>query len=661
MKKFYLIAPLVKLPLTKNPLFTYSATQELPLGSYVSITFGFKKITGVVLKKAKCPPYPTKNATLIESDLLTKNQLKLAGMIAKYYYSSLGTALKLFIPQKTKKQTPPTTIKEEKSVQKITLSNAQKKAIAVIKKTDKKEILLFGPASSGKTELVMRLAEKALSEKKQVLILVPEIFLGYHEIKRYQDHFAKKSTDSKGKLFAKEIAFYHSNLKKSEVTYIQEKIKSGKIKLVIATRGGVFLPFQKLGLIAIDEEQSISFKEWDSSPFYHAGKVASFLSQIFSAKILFLSATPSLEKYYQSTIGKLLLVKLPALNIGKLKIKQPCIEILPLKLWAKNNFHFYLDQNLQKKLIAVFAKKEMAAFLVAQRGESRSIICQDCRAKLLCPNCKTPLNHNKDNFKCLHCSFKISSLSAKCKKCGSFRLINFGFGTQAIADEISTTFPKTKIALIDQDNLTSAKISQSTLNNIQSNKINALVGTYAIAKGFDFPQLSLVIIPDADSFYGKSNYFFDEQFLANLFQLTGRVNRPGSKQTGCCLIYTRNPNNLLFNFLTKWNWEEFLKQELVNRRTLKLPPLGKMIKLVCKSPKLLSLEKEVKKVYNKLSSEFKKELIILVLSEKPQKRRKTFQQEILIRFPTEKISDRIDSFLLKLGKNWQINVDPLDN
>ncbi|HHX58624.1 MAG TPA: primosomal protein N' [Candidatus Moranbacteria bacterium] len=657
MKKFYLVAPSIKLPLAKSHLFTYSSEQELTVGSHVSISFGFKKITGIIFEKTKRPPYPTKNISLIEEGLLTKNQIALARLVAEYYYCPLGSVLKLFVLKKTKKQTPPPKIKERSVFKKITLSVAQKKALATIKKTKKNEFLLFGPASSGKTEIIMRLAEEIILSGKQVLILVPEIFLGHHEIKRYQERFIDQS---KLKLSSQEIAFYHSNLKNSEATYIQEKIKSGKIKLIIATRGGVFLPFQKLGLIAIDEEQATSYKEWDSSPFYHAGKVATFLSQLFSAKLFFISATPSVDKYYQATQKKIFLIKLPALKIDKLKVKPPVIEVLPSRLWLKDNFHFSLDRELQKEITNLIEQRELTAFLVAQRGESRSVICQDCRTKLLCPNCKMPLNHIKNNFKCFHCSFKISSLSAKCSKCGSFRLIDFGFGTQSIADEINTALPQAKIALVDQENLNHSKSRQKILSDIQSGTVDILIGTYAIAKGFDFPKLSLAVVPDAESFYGKSNYFFDEQYLANLFQLAGRVNRPGSKQTGRCLIYTKNSNNLLFQFLTKWNWEKFLKQELENRQALFLPPFGKILKITYKSSKLSPLEKEVKRVYNKLSSEFKKELTVSIPTEKPQKRRTLFQQSILIKISGQKIPNKVNDFLLKLGANWQINVDPLD-
>ncbi len=654
--RFYHIAPLAKLPLTKEQFFTYSSSRALALGDLVEIYLGRRKIKGVVLKECTAPTFYTKPAKLLEKSALTENQIILAEKMSRHYLCSLGVVLKLFLLGKSKKITAPKTDFAKRKIAKYSLTKAQRNALTKISETKHPQVLLFGAASSGKTEVLTELAHQALKQDKQFLLLLPEIFLGYHELERYLQKFIfnnQLATPS-------QIGFYHSNLTGSEKTYLQRKIKSGQIKIIIATRAGLFLPFKDLAFIAIDEEQSETFKSWSGAPYYEAKSVAQMLSQIFKAKLILSSATPSLSTYLEK---KQLKIKLPPLEIADLSPQKPTVRIKNVfeEKYIKN-FQFKLSKELKEKLLETKDNKEIAFFFVGRRGKSSSVVCQNCRKKLTCPTCQAPLNYVGDFYRCFNCSFKTDALIKKCPHCGSFRLLNFGFGTEAVADEIKTALPKLRVATVDREKFAQKRARTSLFKKIRTGKVDVIVGTYAIAKGFDLANLSLAVVPNADDFAANNNFLFDQQYLGNLFQLAGRLNRPTSKQTGLALIYTKKPQGELFQLLEKYDWQRFLLEEKANRQALHLPPFGKAIKLICKAKTEKNVEKETKKVYDKLSLAVKKnDLSKIQLNRGKVLRRGNFyQQNILLKLPTNRLPKELKTSFLGLKTDWQIDLSPID-
>jgi len=662
-KHYCQIIPLVRLSLVKSSEFTYHSNKIVEFGSVVKIKFNNKIIRGVVVDEFNHKQFYTDQTTksnipaikkintikqqskqkptfktspileIITPAQITRQQLKLAKLISQYYLTPLSTTLKFFAFKLTKKNNPKyfenitkqvKEINENKWQKKIILTAEQKKATGkIITPTLKRNTtlintksannskklltfdirhstLLFGPPASGKTEVIIETIKKTLEQNQQSLILIPEIFLSYQEIVRYSSKFIDNNDSNK------EVAILHSQLKPSEITTIWNGVKSSKIKIIISTRMGVFLPFKDLGLIVVDEEQDISHKQWDTPPFYHTRQVASLLQEVYSkgnirTKVLLASSTPSLNSYYKTTTSKKWqLVKLPALKTREIAVKPPTIELVDLKKYYKKGQQIFLSNELRFALKNTLNQNKIALLLVPRRGKSSTIICQDCQEVPICPDCQVPLVHSENSYRCLHCNFKISNIS-KCPHCGSFRLSDLGFGTESVRDAIQTTFPSARIAVADSLTFKSKITRQTILSNLYNNKLDFLVGTYTIAKGLDIKDVNLVAILNADNWPGQTDFRFDENYLSTIFQLAGRVNRPGAIQNGKCLIQTFDPTNRIFTYLKDWDWKAFAEYELENRKSLNYPPFKHLIKITYRNYNKELVEKELDRLYKKLT------------------------------------------------------------
>ncbi len=661
MKYYYQIIPLVRLPLTKSNDFTYHSDKIIKFGSIVKINLNNKIVRGVVISKpqiispleqAKRYLSPAQGDNersdltkpvlqLITPAQITKQQLGLAKLISKYYLTPLSTTLKFFAFKLTKNNNPKyfenlnsqmREINENKWQKKITLTKKQREAIKKIvfqtlntkstsknndlDKKDKKlsisdfksseevsfqlltgecsvSTLLFGPPASGKTEVVVEVIKATIQKKRQALVLIPEIFLSYQEIVRYSSKFIKET--------ATKIAILHSQLKPSEITTIWNGVRSGRIKIVISTRMGIFLPFKKLGLIIVDEEQDISHKQWDTPPFYHTRQVVELMQKIYTkTQVLLVSSTPSLESWHKhSNTPHRQIIKLPILKTNSIKVKPPEVKLIDLKKYYKKNQQIFISNELRFALKNCLDQNTIAILLVPRRGKSSTIICQDCREIPTCPNCQVPLVHSESNYRCLHCNFKISNIS-KCPHCGSFRLQDVGFGTESVADNLQNMFPSAKVAIADNTTFADNDFRRKILKKLYNNELDFLVGTYGIAKGLDIQAVNLVAILNADNWPGQTDFRFDENYLSTIFQLAGRVNRPGGKQTGQCLIQTFDPTNRIFTYLKDWDWPAFVKYELKNRKSLSYPPFTHLLKITYRNYDKEVIEKELDKLYKQL-------------------------------------------------------------
>lgn len=640
--RYYQIVPLVKIALKTKPFFTYHSVLMNLKNSLVEIPFGNKKVKGAVLKEIKKPLFPTKEILkIVEEKFFTNNQIKLAEKISDYYLTNLGTVLKFFVFKRTKKISS-INLNQNKKTADVQLTLEQSAAYKKISLSRERKFLLYGPASSGKTEVAMRLIKDTLKNKKQSLVIIPEIFLSYHEIRRYQERFIDKK-----------VVLLHSGLKPAEVSAIWKNCKEGEIDIVISTKIGLFLPFKNLGLIIIDEEQDISHKQWDLSPRYHSRKVASSLSDIFKTKLVYMSATPSLEILHQFSDKKI--IKLPMLKKGKLIVNQPEIRLIDTrKYFFQKNTSQIFSEEARKVISDNLQKKKLTFVLVTRRGKSRITVCVDCKKILLCQKCETPLIQIGDNYRCLHCSFKQPSFSC-CPYCKSFRLKNIGMGTEKAAVILTTLFPSANIRLADQTIFLQNSERERLFNDISKNKVDILVGTQSIVKGFNFPRLNLAIIVDAESWSGKSDFKHDERWLGNLFQIAGRVNRPGSSQQGQVIVQTCQKENPFYVFLLNWNWLEFAREELKNRQTLGFPPFTKLIKLTCQN---ISLKKTEECVKNKYEEALKMKLNIT----EPywgfnKKIRGKYEKNILLKlrdFDCQNVKKLVEN----LKENWRIDIDP---
>jgi primosomal protein N' (replication factor Y) len=701
-KYYYQIIPLVRLPLTKDNDFTYHFDRQIKFGSLVKIKLNNKIVRGISVGRfrnttsALKPNFKTSPILkIITSAQITKEQLKLAKLISAYYLTPLSTTLKFFAFKLTKKNNPDyfqdlnkqiSEINEQKWQEEIILTASQEKAIKQItsknittNEAEKPSSLLFGPPASGKTEIIIESIKHTIQDNKQALVLIPEIFLSYQEILRYSNKFysLRQNKNAPAK-----IAILHSQLKPSEITTIWNGVKSGEIKIVISTRMGVFLPFKNLGLIIVDEEQDISHKQWDTPPFYHTRQVATLLQKVYTSKsirlsgptsgdpvvgpletkVLLVSSTPSLNSYRKAIKSKnWQLIKLPSLKTKVITVKKPTIELVDLKKYYKKGQQIFVSNELRFSLKNVLYKNKIAMLLVPRRGKSSTIICQDCQEVPICPDCQVPLVHSENSYRCFHCNFKISNIS-KCPHCGSFRLSDLGFGTESVKDAIQTTFPSARIAIADSLTFKDNSYRQKVLSDLYNNKLDFLVGTYTIAKGLDIKDVDLVTIINADNWPGQTDFRFDENYLSTIFQLAGRVNRPGGNQAGKCLIQTFDPVNRIFTYLKNWNWQEFVEYELENRQILNYPPFKHLIKITYRNYNKKIVEKELDKLYTKLSS-LNHKLSILNFQLTPpyfghqEQLRGQWHKHLLLKIKRIPITDKKLLKILDLSTGWKIDVD----
>lgn len=645
---YYKVVPFARIPLSSPQAFTYHSSQIIPLGSLVEISIARKKRKGVVIQKTTRPPFQTKAVSgILHEQILSQKQLALAKEISQYYLTSLGVVLKFFVPKISKKKSRPQTSGPYSKSKAPEPTTAQKAAVKkILSLSGQKSALLFGPASSGKTEVVIRVAEKIIKSGGQILVLIPELFLSEQEIERYTARLGKHG-----------IAFYNSGCKPSEIRHIYEGVRDKKIKIVIATRAGLFLPFSRLGLIVIDEEQDPSFKQWDQMPHYHTRETAVLLRKQHNATLVCCSATPSLETIKKTKSRKVSLVKLPALKTKEVVVKKPHIEIIDAYKNFNKKYPFVFSKELEKSLDEVLEKNRIGLLLVPRRGKSSALLCSDCKHVQRCPACEAPLVHLGDTYKCLHCSHKTNSFS-RCSKCQSLRIVDVGFGTERVADFLKTFYPQACISRADAATLTNKKARSELYKKIKNNKIDFIVGTYAIAKGFDIPHVELVAIVNSDNWAGKTDFRFDERWMRNLFQLAGRLNRPGSSQDGKFLVQTYLPKKN-FDHLLRWNWQRLCDDELPDRKALGYPPYGKMIKLTYKNQSPKDVEKKVNVLYNWFLEAVKPKKI--KVSEpfwgNLRKTRNKNQKHLLLTFSGQLPAPTLAK-LKKLPAGWTIDVDP---
>ncbi len=646
--RYYKVAPIARIPLSSPQSFTYHSDESICLGSLIEITIAKKHRRGVVIEQTRKPQFPTKGILkTIHEDLFTDNQLALANKVSNYYLTPLGTVLKFFVPKISKLKKQEQKVKYGSGAKAPRLTQPQKRALDKITSVGTgKSVLLFGPASSGKTEIIFNLAEKTIEGGRQVLVLIPEMFLSCQEIERYA-HRLKKYR----------VALYNSQCTSSEIRYIYEGLRNGKIDIVIATRTGAFLPFYDLGLIVVDEEQDPSFKQWDQMPHYHTRYMAELLKDQYGARLIYISATPSLETMHSALKKKFMTVKLPRLSTDSFRVKKPQIKIIDIRKYFKKFEPLTISDELKHYIDRVNKSDSLALLLVPRRGKSSGVICSDCQHIQRCPKCDLPLVHSKDSYHCLHCNYR-KSIFSHCEKCNSLRLVDIGFGTEKAAETIKIMYPKARVITVDANTLSNKKQRNDIYLKICNNKVDVVVGTYAIAKGFDIPYVGLAGVINADNWAGKTDFRFDERWIRNLFQLAGRLNRYGSDQNGTLVIQSFSVDER-FEPLLKLDWNNFVKKELQQRKALKYPPYRQMIKLTYKSNNQEKVEKKTGILYNEFLEAAKTGKF--VVSEPyygaVKQARGRIKKHLLLSFRKSLPTAIIDK-LKKLPSGWTIDRDP---
>ncbi len=658
------VVPVARIPLNRDQSFFYLFDSPIPEGSLVRIPFSNRIIEGIVtgskndferlgnieLKKI---------SAVLEENFLCKKQIRMASFLSEYYFSPLGIILKSFVPKRTKARSKKkkTENKEQETKNRkpetgIVLTKEQKNAVKIISETtynlQTTNYLLFGPSGSGKTEvyihsmLELRKKDKGL----QFLILLPEKTLTPQAIERYGKYFKPE-----------EIAVLSSNISKGQFYSYWQKIKSGEIKVIIGTRMAVFAPFKNLGLIIIDEEQDISFKQWDMNPRYDARNSAEKLAEIFRCPIVRGSATPSVESYWRTKKNELKLLELPQLKIPDKKYPLPNIIMADMKKerWSKN--YSCISKILKNEISYALKNGQQIILFVNRQGLSNFSVCEKCKTVLSCPKCERALIYkNSGEYGCIHCNYK-TSIIPNCPKCKGLVFKNIGIGTQKVEKEIENIFPGAKILRLDSESLKTKDAHQKIYDKFSRGETDILIGTQMISKGWDLPRVSLVGIIDLDNLLSVPDFSTEEKAFQLVIQTIGRTGRPGAKFPGVAVIQTFNPEKSFSKLLTSHNYQSFCENELQERKILKYPPFGKIIKLVFQDYSFNKVEKETATVFSRFEN------ISKIRVSEPQdsfipKIRGRYRRQIILRFedsPTAEIRKIIKS----LPSGWIIDVDPI--
>lgn len=428
------------------------------------------------------------------------------------------------------------------------------------------ELLLFGVTGSGKTEVYLQSAQQALAAGRGVIMLVPEIAL----TRQLVDIFTSRIST---------IAVLHSGMPASERYDEWERIKTGQARLVLGARSAVFAPVPDLGLIIMDEEQEGTYKQ-EELPRYHTREVARKRAQLEQAVMLYGSATPSLETFYATQNGPIKLLVLKQ-RVGGGRMPEVIVEDLRKSL--KHAYRGLISPILKEKIDRNLSRNEQIVLFINRRGYSPVTICRECGNIASCPFCSVSMNYHQDIDQnvCHYCNHHAPR-PARCSRCGSGQVQLIGAGTQKVEEEIRQMFPQARVARLDMDSSRSRGSQKMILDQMKHRDIDILIGTQMVAKGLDFPFVSLVGIIDADSLLYLPDFRAGERCFQLLVQAAGRAGR-GSR-AGEVVIQTYNPDNPVIKMAVNQDYRSFYEDEIKLRRLLNYPPFTRLLRIVCSSP-----------------------------------------------------------------------------
>ena len=644
----------ILIPNIFNYPFTYESDLKLRIGDFVEVPFGKFKSIGVVwneFEKKNSKDFKIKKIIKkLDIPSLKKDTLEFLNWFSNYNIVPKGMALKLVLLSGK-----PVGLLEEKFYQNfdlkikknsIKLTLEQKKALDQINLSNKKfnVHVLQGTTGSGKTIVYFEALKKILEKNFQGLILLPEIGLTSQFENKFIEFFGFKP------------AIWHSRITKKNKEIIWSGIISNKIKVVIGARSSLFLPFKNLGLIIVDEEHDQSYKQ-DEGIIYNARDMAISRASFENIPINLITAVPSVETYEN--------IKKTKYKISKLKKRfqnasLPNYEIINMNK-VKLKKQSWLSDEIIQKVNYHLEKKNQVLFFLNRRGFSPNVFCKRCLNKFSCPNCSINLvyHKNKDYLLCHYCGFK-TSLNRACVKDGNCQFIFSGPGVERVSEEVNRNFPSKKIEIFSSDTM-NKKSSKEILEKIINNKIDILIGTQLISKGFHFPNLNCIVVVDIDLSSHGHDLRIAEKNLQLYHQLSGRAGRTGQPST--VYFQTYDTNTKMISDIANENPNIFLDKEIEIRKQNNLPPFQRFISLILTGENESKLEKEAIRlkgfIENKINGK-----ILGPVSAPIFRLKKKFRIRLLIRGPkTLKLQNSlaiiIPKFKFLSGIKLSVDVDPI--
>jgi primosomal protein N' (replication factor Y) len=528
------------------PNLTYASTEELSIGSVVSVPLKITIKEAVVVAEVEKPNFETSEIVSISDKYYSAEQMQIAKFISEYYFSSFGEAVSLFIPYYVgccALTTPnQNTVNGVVGGQHPTLSNLQQKAYQAILKKDKS--LLFGVTGSGKTEIFISLFAKMLEEGKTSIFLMPEISLTPQMEKRLKVYFGES------------VAMWHSKLTKKKKESILAQIEEGSIRIVAGARSALFVPLKNLGLIVVDEEHDDSYKAM-TRPRYHARDVAVLMGAKLGAKVLLASATPSMSSYHKFDV---------------VKLDKPYVE-------TKKKYAFITGNNINHTILNTlhthYKEGNQSLLFLPTRGNFKYLYCESCGKTHLCPYCSVgmALHRRFKHLKCHYCNF-TEAIVDTCTQCGHQPLKSDRMGTVEAIEVIEEAIEGIQVEQFDKDSITTAKRLKEALGRFESGESQLLLGTQMLSKGHDYANITLSVIMGLDYILGLADYRARERAMSLLFQIAGRSGRALAAEV---IVQTGDPE-FFKTYLS--DYELFIKDELAFLEMADYPPFVSLARIL---------------------------------------------------------------------------------
>lgn len=455
-------------------------------------------------------------------------------------------------------------------IKEIEFTHAQQKAYNELEKglEEKEVVLLHGVTGSGKTLLYIHEIQKCIAEGKQALFLLPEIGLTTQLVSRLYAYFGE------------ELGVYHSRFSNNERVEIWEKVQRGKYKVVVGPRSALWLPFDKLGIVVVDEEHDASYKQKDPSPRFHARDAAIYLASLHKSKVILGSATPSVESLYNAQQGKYGLVQLHERYLG---VNMPRINIINAKSLeaVKNQGIKLITPELQQAIIEALQNRKQVILFQNRRGYAPFQLCTVCGWVPHCKNCAVSLTYHKstDKLHCHYCGLR-SAIVHTCPSCGNNKLVSKSFGTEKIEEEVQQIFPKARVARMDVDSMRGKHSMSELLDLLEKQKIDILVGTQMVVKGLDFASVGMVGILSADSLLSYPDFRVNERAFQLMEQVSGRAGRVDG--AGKVYIQAYNMQHPVLRWVQDHDVVSYYETEIQYRQQFAYPPYVRLIKVIFK-------------------------------------------------------------------------------
>jgi primosomal protein N' (replication factor Y) len=505
-------------------------------------------------------------ADILDDEPLVPGQLlKLIEWTSQYYVSTPGVALKNAVPSAffTGRKPGRTRIKHddvEMEESRLVLTSEQQQALSRIGSAVKGVFLLHGVTGSGKTEVYMRTI-RALPEDSTAIVLVPEISITAQMIDRFRKNFGDQ------------VVLFHSGTSTGERIRDWMRMRRGEVKVVLGVRSAVFAPFERLGLIIVDEEQEASYKQQEGLR-YNARDVALVRAKLEGLKVILGSATPSLESYHNAMEGRFQYVRLGSRVDSR---PMPDVEILDMAKERKRTAAF--SEKLLRVLKGNYSKGRQSLIMLNRRGYSPYLMCSDCGYTPKCPACSITLTYHKDTkrLKCHYCGSYLYPFR-ECPRCKGAKILYSGLGTQRVEEDIHELIPLVSLGRMDRDSTRKKLAHYRIVREMETGKLDVLLGTQMVAKGHDLPDVTVSAIISADVALNIPDFRSAERAFQLFTQLAGRAGR--GEHPGKVLIQTFEPDHYVFQYVKGHDYRGFFEREVSLRRDLSYPPFSKLIRII---------------------------------------------------------------------------------